>query len=78
MNNGAEEGPVPSEKALDKKIDKQVDKQVEQVLRRQERSRDQTPDRADDRPQLLANVLKTDTSASLRKIAAWGLSEYAE
>ena len=32
----------------------------------------------DDRPILLANVLRTDTSASLRKIAAWGLSEYAD
>ena len=68
------QGPVPNEKAIDKKIDKQV----EQSLRRQERSRDQGTGRADDRPQLLANVLKTDTSASLRKIAAWGLSEYAE
>jgi len=72
------QGPVPNEKAIDKKIDKQVDKQVEQAMRREERSRDQTQGRADDRPQLLANVLKTDTSASLRKIAAWGLSEYAE
>jgi beta-lactamase regulating signal transducer with metallopeptidase domain len=34
--------------------------------------------RADDRPMLLANVLRTDTDASLRRIAAWGLSEYAE
>lgn len=34
--------------------------------------------KADDRPLLLANVLKTDTSASLRRIAAWGLAEYAE
>lgn len=32
----------------------------------------------DDRPILLANVLRTDTSASLRRIAAWGLSEYAD
>lgn len=68
------QGPVPNEKA----IDKQVDKAVESALRRQERSKDQGTGRADDRPQLLANVLKTDTSASLRRIAAWGLSEYAE
>lgn len=34
--------------------------------------------RSDDRPMLLANVLRTDTSSSLRRIAAWGLSEYAE
>jgi beta-lactamase regulating signal transducer with metallopeptidase domain len=34
--------------------------------------------RSDDRPVLLANVLRNDTSASLRRIAAWGLSEYAE
>jgi len=33
--------------------------------------------KSDDRPVLLANVLRTDTSASLRKIAAWGLSDYA-
>ena len=33
---------------------------------------------SDDRPILLANVLRTDTSAALRRIAAWGLSEYAE
>lgn len=33
---------------------------------------------SDDRPVLLAKVLKTDTSASLRRIAAWGLQEYAD
>ena len=32
----------------------------------------------DDRPALLAKVLRTDSSASLRRIAAWGLQEYAE
>ena len=32
----------------------------------------------DDRPILLARVLKADTSASLRRIAAWGLQEYAD
>jgi beta-lactamase regulating signal transducer with metallopeptidase domain/HEAT repeat protein len=32
----------------------------------------------DDRPILLAKVLRTDTSTSLRRIAAWGLSEYAD
>jgi beta-lactamase regulating signal transducer with metallopeptidase domain/HEAT repeat protein len=32
----------------------------------------------DDRPALLANILKTDTSASIRRIAAWGLSDYAD
>ncbi|MDQ6872875.1 MAG: HEAT repeat domain-containing protein, partial [Gemmatimonadota bacterium] len=31
----------------------------------------------DERPVLLAKVLSTDTSASLRRIAAWGLAEYA-
>jgi len=34
--------------------------------------------RGDDRPVLLANVLRTDTSASLRRVAAWGLAEYAD
>ena len=32
----------------------------------------------DDRPSLLAKILRTDTSAALRRIAAWGLSEYAD
>jgi len=32
----------------------------------------------DERPALLAKVLATDTSASLRRIAAWGLAEYAD
>ena len=31
----------------------------------------------DERPALLAKVLATDSSASLRRIAAWGLAEYA-
>lgn len=31
----------------------------------------------DERPVLLARILSTDTSASLRRIAAWGLNEYA-
>ncbi len=30
----------------------------------------------DDRPELLAKVLRSDTSAQLRRIAAWGLQEY--
>jgi beta-lactamase regulating signal transducer with metallopeptidase domain/HEAT repeat protein len=34
--------------------------------------------RADDRPVLLAKILRTDSSAELRRIAAWGLSEYAD
>ena len=34
--------------------------------------------RSDERPALLANVLKTDTSASLRRVAAWGLQNFAE
>jgi HEAT repeat protein len=32
----------------------------------------------DERVQLLAKVLATDTSASLRRVAAWGLHEYAD
>ena len=34
--------------------------------------------RQDDRPALLANVLKTDTSATLRRVAAWGLAQFAD
>jgi beta-lactamase regulating signal transducer with metallopeptidase domain/HEAT repeat protein len=33
---------------------------------------------ADDRPVLLAKVLSSDTSAALRRVAAWGLAEYAD
>jgi beta-lactamase regulating signal transducer with metallopeptidase domain len=33
---------------------------------------------SDERPVLLAKILATDTSASLRRIAAWGLAEYAD
>jgi beta-lactamase regulating signal transducer with metallopeptidase domain/HEAT repeat protein len=33
---------------------------------------------SDERPVLLARILATDTSANLRRIAAWGLSEYAD
>jgi HEAT repeat protein len=33
---------------------------------------------SDERPVLLAKVLRTDTSASLRRVAAWGLHDYAE
>jgi beta-lactamase regulating signal transducer with metallopeptidase domain/HEAT repeat protein len=33
---------------------------------------------SDERPALLAKILATDTSASLRRIAAWGLAEYAD
>ena len=32
----------------------------------------------DDRPALLANVLKTDQNPELRRVAAWGLNEYAD
>jgi beta-lactamase regulating signal transducer with metallopeptidase domain len=32
----------------------------------------------DERPALLARVLRSDTSASLRRVAAWGLSEFGE
>lgn len=34
--------------------------------------------RSDDRPALLANVLKSDSSAALRRVAAWGLANYAD
>lgn len=33
---------------------------------------------SDERPVLLARILATDTSSSLRRIAAWGLAEYAD
>jgi beta-lactamase regulating signal transducer with metallopeptidase domain/HEAT repeat protein/outer membrane lipoprotein SlyB len=32
----------------------------------------------DERPALLANVLKSDSSASLRRVAAWGLAQFAD
>ena len=33
---------------------------------------------ADERPTLLANILRNDSDPSLRRLAAWGLSEYSE
>jgi len=33
---------------------------------------------SDERPVLLAKILATDTSASLRRVAAWGLNDYAD
>jgi len=33
---------------------------------------------SDERPALLARILTSDSSASLRRIAAWGLAEYAD
>ncbi len=33
---------------------------------------------ADERPALLAKVLRSDTSSALRRVAAWGLAEYAD
>ncbi|MCC6930522.1 MAG: HEAT repeat domain-containing protein [Gemmatimonadaceae bacterium] len=37
-----------------------------------------TRDRRDDRAELLMQVLRADTSAGIRRTAAWGLSRYAE
>jgi beta-lactamase regulating signal transducer with metallopeptidase domain/HEAT repeat protein len=34
--------------------------------------------KSDERPALLANVLKSDSSASLRRVAAWGLAQFAD
>ena len=34
--------------------------------------------RSDERPAMLANVLRTDTSAALRRVAAWGLHNFAD
>ncbi|MFN8571311.1 MAG: M56 family metallopeptidase [Gemmatimonadaceae bacterium] len=36
-----------------------------------------TSQHSDERSKLLLNVLKTDTSATVRRIAAWGLQDYA-
>jgi beta-lactamase regulating signal transducer with metallopeptidase domain len=36
------------------------------------------PAKGDDRPQLLANILRTDPDPQLRRTAAWGLSEFAD
>ena len=38
----------------------------------------QSKQAADERATLLAKVLRSDSSASLRRVAAWGLSEYAD
>ena len=36
------------------------------------------PAKGDDRPQLLANILRTDPDPQLRRTAAWGLSDFAD
>jgi hypothetical protein len=38
----------------------------------------QKPGKDDERPALLAKILATESSANLRRIAAWGLADYAE
>ena len=40
--------------------------------------RGQAAQSPDERATLLAKVLRTDTSATLRRVAAWGLAEYAD
>jgi beta-lactamase regulating signal transducer with metallopeptidase domain/HEAT repeat protein len=48
---------------------------VQQTLREMNGPRSQSKD---ERATLLAKVLRSDTSASLRRVAAWGLHEYAD
>ena len=64
--------------STEKSIDKIADKAARDYQRNRDRTRPGQGRGSDDRPILLANVLRTDSSASLRRIAAWGLSEYAE
>ena len=69
---------VSTEKSTDKSMDKIAEEAARDYQKDQEKSKPAQGKGTDDRPVLLANVLRTDTSASLRRIAAWGLSEYAE
>ena len=52
---------------------------LEDLIRQGRQGRQGAQERqgADERPALLARVLRSDTSASLRRVAAWGLNEYA-
>lgn len=64
--------------STEKSIDKIAEQAARDYQKDQEKSKLGQGRGNDDRPILLANVLRTDSSASLRRIAAWGLSEYAE
>ena len=55
----------------DKALDKIAERLGGSAVRAQQGAKD-------DRPALLANVLRTDSDPSLRRTAAWGLSEYAD
>jgi beta-lactamase regulating signal transducer with metallopeptidase domain/HEAT repeat protein len=62
----------------DKRADEIADQVARDIEKDHEKAKPGQGRGTDDRPILLANVLRTDSSASLRRIAAWGLSEYAE
>jgi HEAT repeat protein len=49
-----------------------------ELLKFAQKPRDARQQADDERPTLLAKVLSADTSARLRRIAAWGLAEYAD
>jgi beta-lactamase regulating signal transducer with metallopeptidase domain len=52
---------------------------IADVLRKALSARSGKGDKAsDDRPILLAKVLRTDANPALRRVAAWGLAEYAD
>ena len=72
-------------KSVDRSVDKSVDKTLARVFGKSFPSTitdailgGKTQGRSDERATLLANILKTDADPSLRRTAAWGLSEYGE
>ncbi|HMA20205.1 MAG TPA: M56 family metallopeptidase, partial [Gemmatimonadaceae bacterium] len=72
-------------KSVDRSVDKSVDKSLERVFGKSFASTitdavlgGKTQGKSDERATLLANILKTDADPSLRRTAAWGLSEYGE
>jgi len=65
------EATVKAETTGEKALDKISERLGENGLRAPQGAKD-------DRPALLANILRTDSDPTLRRTAAWGLSEFAD
>ena len=58
--------------------DRSRDRSIDAIIGGMTKGRAQQAQSPDERATLLAKMLRTDTSATLRRVAAWGLGEYAD